>query len=128
MKSVTKESQSVKRRLTAFLFVVLLIPFQTGYATDLTLPKDTAIQVYFSPDGGCTEAINKVLGRARQDILVQAYSFTSAPIAKALLDANRRGVTVQVNRASKLGNVRKMRRGVYGGVAAPETKPEEKTE
>ena len=31
-----------------------------------------------------------------------------------------------VNRASNLGKVRKMRRGVYGGVAAPETKPEEK--
>ncbi len=28
--------------------------------------------------------------------LVQAYSFTSAPIAKALLDAHKRGVSVQV--------------------------------
>jgi len=27
---------------------------------------------------------------------VQAYSFTSAPIAKALLDAHKRGVKVQV--------------------------------
>jgi phosphatidylserine/phosphatidylglycerophosphate/cardiolipin synthase-like enzyme len=96
MKSVTKEGQSVKRSLTAFLFIVLLIPFQTGHATDLTLPKDTSIQVYFSPDGGCTDAINYVLGQAGQEILVQAYSFTSAPIAKALLDAHKRGVTVKV--------------------------------
>ena len=29
-------------------------------------------------------------------VLVQAYSFTSAPIAKALVDAQRRGVKVQV--------------------------------
>ena len=29
-------------------------------------------------------------------ILVQAYSFTSAPIAKALLDAHKRGVKVEV--------------------------------
>ena len=86
----------MKRSLTAFLFVVLLIPLQPGYATDLTLPKDTSIQVYFSPDGGCTDAINKVLGQARQEILVQAYSFTSAPIAKALLDAHKKGVKVQV--------------------------------
>lgn len=78
----------MKRSLTAFLFAVLLIPLQPGHATDLTLPKDTSIQVYFSPDGGCTDAINKVLGQARQEILVQAYSFTSAPIAKALLDAH----------------------------------------
>ena len=58
MKSVTKESQSVKCSLTAFLFVVLLIPLQPGYATDLTLSKDTSSQVYFSPDGGCTDVIN----------------------------------------------------------------------
>jgi phosphatidylserine/phosphatidylglycerophosphate/cardiolipin synthase-like enzyme len=92
MKSATKEGQSVKRILTAFLFVVLLIPLQPGHAVDLTLPKDTSIQVYFSPDGGCTNAINKVLSQARQEILVQAYSFTSAPIAKA----HKRGVKVQV--------------------------------
>ncbi|MFH1408967.1 MAG: phospholipase D family protein [Nanoarchaeota archaeon] len=96
MKNVTKESQSMKRSLTAFLFAVLLIPLQSGHAADLTLPKDTSIQVYFSPDGGCTDAINKALGQARQEILVQAYSFTSTPIAKALLDAHKRGVTVQV--------------------------------
>jgi len=86
----------MNRILAAFLFVVLLIPLQPGHATDLTLPKDTSIQVYFSPDGGCTDAINKVLGQARQEILVQAYSFTSAPIAKALLEAHKRGVKVQV--------------------------------
>jgi phosphatidylserine/phosphatidylglycerophosphate/cardiolipin synthase-like enzyme len=96
MKSVTKEDQSVKRSLTTFLFVVLLISLQPGYATDLTLPKDTFIQVYFSPDGGCTNAINKALGQARQEILVQAYSFTSAPIAKALLEDYKRGVKVKV--------------------------------
>ncbi len=59
----------MKRILTAFLFVVLLIPLQPGHATDLTLPKDTSIQVYFSPDGGCTDAINKVLGQARLEML-----------------------------------------------------------
>ena len=61
----------MNRILAAFLFVVLLIPFQPGHATDLTLHKDTSIQVYFSPDGGCTDAINKVLGQARQDILLR---------------------------------------------------------
>ena len=46
------------------------------------------IQVFFSPHGGCTEAVVKNLGRATTSILVQAYSFTSTPIAKALADAN----------------------------------------
>ena len=36
------------------------------------------------------------LDHATNSILVQAYSFTSAPIAKALNDAHRRGLQVQV--------------------------------
>ncbi len=53
-------------------------------------------QVYFSPRGGCAEAVVASLNQARSNILVQAYSFTSAPIAKALVDASRRGVRVSV--------------------------------
>jgi phosphatidylserine/phosphatidylglycerophosphate/cardiolipin synthase-like enzyme len=52
--------------------------------------------VYFSPRGGCTEAIVKTLGAARASVLVQAYSFTSRPIARALIDAQARGVKVKV--------------------------------
>jgi len=36
------------------------------------------------------------LGRANNSVLVKAYSFASAPIAKALVDARKRGVNVQV--------------------------------
>jgi phosphatidylserine/phosphatidylglycerophosphate/cardiolipin synthase-like enzyme len=46
--------------------------------------------------GNCTDAIVHALGEATRTILVQAYSFTSAPIAKALLDAHTRGLQVQV--------------------------------
>jgi len=53
------------------------------------------IAVYFSPRGGCTDAIVKQLDSAKETVLVQAYSFTSAPIAKALIDAHKRGVKVQ---------------------------------
>jgi phosphatidylserine/phosphatidylglycerophosphate/cardiolipin synthase-like enzyme len=53
-------------------------------------------QVYFSPRGGCTDAIIKELNNAKSTILVQAYSFTSAPIAKSLLNAHKRGVKVEV--------------------------------
>jgi phosphatidylserine/phosphatidylglycerophosphate/cardiolipin synthase-like enzyme len=54
------------------------------------------IQVFFSPKGGCTEAVVQNLNKATNTVLVQAYSFTSAPIAKALVDAEKRGVKVQV--------------------------------
>jgi phosphatidylserine/phosphatidylglycerophosphate/cardiolipin synthase-like enzyme len=53
-------------------------------------------EVYFSPKGGCTEAVVKALDSAKTTVLVQAYSFTSAPIAKALVDAARRGVKVEI--------------------------------
>ncbi len=53
-------------------------------------------RVYFSPDGGCTYAITSEIDAARTLILVQAYSFTSKPIAKSLMDAKKRGVDVQV--------------------------------
>ena len=53
-------------------------------------------QVYFSPKGGCTEAVVETLSKAKASVLVQAYSFTSAPIAEALVNAKKRGVRVQV--------------------------------
>ena len=54
------------------------------------------VQVFFSPNGGCTEAVVENLAKAKSTVLVQAFSFTSAPIAKALADAEKRGVKVQV--------------------------------
>jgi phosphatidylserine/phosphatidylglycerophosphate/cardiolipin synthase-like enzyme len=54
------------------------------------------VNVYFSPHGGCTEAVVAEIGRAKTSVLVQAYSFTSAPIAKAIVDAHQRGVEVKV--------------------------------
>jgi phosphatidylserine/phosphatidylglycerophosphate/cardiolipin synthase-like enzyme len=54
------------------------------------------IQVFFSPKGGCTEAVVANLNKATSTVIVQAYSFTSAPIAKALVDAEKRGVNVRV--------------------------------
>ena len=54
------------------------------------------IEVLFSPGGGCTDAVVREIGRARQSLDVQAYSFTSAPISKAVADAHARGVRVRV--------------------------------
>jgi len=54
------------------------------------------VAVYFSPPGGPTSAVVREVNAATTQILVQAYSFTSAPIAKALVDAHERGVPVVV--------------------------------
>jgi phosphatidylserine/phosphatidylglycerophosphate/cardiolipin synthase-like enzyme len=52
--------------------------------------------VYFSPRGGCTAAIIQEVGKAKDSVLVQAYSFSSWPIARALTEAHTRGVQVKV--------------------------------
>lgn len=58
--------------------------------------KQPTWEVYFSPRGGCTEAIIRHLENAKNSVLIQAYSFTSAPIARAILNAKKRKVTVEV--------------------------------
>ena len=55
-----------------------------------------SIRVFFSPNGGCTDAIVRELNAAKSEVLVQAYSFTSAPVAAALKTAHDRGVDVRV--------------------------------
>lgn len=77
------------------LIILALILSQQSFAADLTL-NDTQTQVYFSPQGGCTEAIVSAITQGKTEILIQAYSFTSAPIAKALITAHKRGVKIEV--------------------------------
>ena len=69
---------------------------QLDQRPSLATAKLPPIEVHFSPDGGCTEAVVKEMNAAKDTILVQAYSFTSAPIAKALVEAHKRGVRVEV--------------------------------
>ena len=77
--------------LIAGLILFLLLP-ACGKRDFQSLPP---VEVYFSPQGGCTGAVVEEINAAQTSILVQAYSFTSAPIAKALVDAHKRGVDVQ---------------------------------
>ena len=55
-----------------------------------------AIIVLFSPHGGCTDAIVREIQHAKTSVLVQAYSFTSAPIEAALAEARMRHLDVRV--------------------------------
>jgi len=54
------------------------------------------VRIYFSPRGGCTDAIINEVRQATKTILVQAYTFTSAPIAEALVKASKRGIKITV--------------------------------
>jgi phosphatidylserine/phosphatidylglycerophosphate/cardiolipin synthase-like enzyme len=98
----------MKRLLIALLLLSPLLQAEnplgitiTGWRADLvhtpiTNLENPTISAFFSPNGGCTEVIVDQLNEAKRQVLVQAYSFTSAPIAKALVDAHKRGVDVQV--------------------------------
>lgn len=52
-------------------------------------------QVCFTPGGECTDLIIAQIDNAQKEILLQAYSFTSAPIAKAITNAKKRGLDVK---------------------------------
>lgn len=55
-----------------------------------------SLAVYHSPKGGCTDAVVSEILRSRREVLVLAYSFTSKPIAEALIAAKKRGVHVEI--------------------------------
>lgn len=70
------------------LFVFVLVLPLPSLACD--------IQVAFSPDRGATGLVVHTIESARHTVRVAAYSFTSKPIALALVADARRGVDVRV--------------------------------
>ena len=81
--------------LIAFV-ISLLLALPAVPVFSAPIPSAGTIEVYFSPRGGATEAIVQEIVAAKNKIQIQAYSFTSIPIAKALIDAKKRGVKVEV--------------------------------
>lgn len=88
--------QASFRLFTPIIFTFIFLFTPSVHAADITLTKDTPVRVFFSPNGGCTDAIIDTINKSKSEILVQAYIFTSEPIAKALLGAHKRGVKVYV--------------------------------
>lgn len=54
------------------------------------------MEVAFSPNEGGEALVVKVIDAARSDIKMLAYSFTSAPVVQALLNAKKRGVDIKL--------------------------------
>jgi phosphatidylserine/phosphatidylglycerophosphate/cardiolipin synthase-like enzyme len=76
------------------LCTVLAAPWNAR-AVDLTLHNVPA-KVYFSPGGKQIEAIAREIDDATMEILIQSYSLDSPRIARALSDAAKRAVSVEV--------------------------------
>ena len=96
VKRLKSKSESTRLIISIIIFSILFIFSNPSITTaaDLTL-NNTPAQIYFSPKGGCTEAIVNEISHAKSEIYVQAYSFTSVSIAKALVDAHKRGIKVE---------------------------------
>jgi phosphatidylserine/phosphatidylglycerophosphate/cardiolipin synthase-like enzyme len=86
-----------KRLLCHLIVFGCLFSTLTACGKSARLATDCPIlKVCFTPGQNCTETIVGHLNQAKQSIFVQAYSFTSAPIAKALMQAKKRGVAVKI--------------------------------
>ena len=59
-------------------------------------PVHQYYEVFFPPKTKCLPRIIKLIDGSKKTIFLQCYSFTSKPIAIALLKAKRRGVDVQI--------------------------------
>lgn len=53
-------------------------------------------KVYFSPNGGCQEAVITEITKAQKTIDIAMYSFTSREIAQALVEAQARHVMIRI--------------------------------
>jgi phosphatidylserine/phosphatidylglycerophosphate/cardiolipin synthase-like enzyme len=90
-----------------FLDPMTWVQLATGFTGALTLvflvrmlyhkvATPPSLTVFYSPKGGCTDAVVRELKAARREILVQAYSFSSKAVAQALVDAKMRGLKVEI--------------------------------
>ena len=64
------------------------------------------VQACFSPNGKCAAHVLREIGSAKKELLVAVYAFTSDDLANALVQAKKRGVSVQIviDREFDLGN------------------------
>jgi len=92
-----------KNQFKKAVFILTIGVFSLGLAQD-SKPSPTW-DVYFSPRGGATFAVRQALDNAKSSVLLQAYSFTSAPIAEALVKAHRRGVKSKAAEESNAENL-----------------------
>ena len=83
----TQRKETMRAVLCFFLLLTTLL-CAPAYPAD--------IEASFSPRGKSLELVLSTIQNARESIRVAAYSFTSRPLAEALLAAHKRGVDVKV--------------------------------
>lgn len=90
------------RRLIIAIFILgLLLGATLGvvygrYSAPYIQTPAPSYEVYFSPKGGCADAVLYWIGRANRSIHVLMFIFSLDSIADALISAHKRGVEIKV--------------------------------
>ena len=90
--------------------------------------ENAYVSVYFSPNGGASDAIIREIENAHSFIDIAMYAFTSRPIGQAVIDAYKRGVKVRLVMDVKEANTRFSRSRFFYQAGIPiKTLPVEET-
>jgi phosphatidylserine/phosphatidylglycerophosphate/cardiolipin synthase-like enzyme len=73
----------------AMAFFILLFIAAASWA-------EMVVQACFSPQGKCSGYIVREIDKAQRELLVAVYAFTSEDLARAVVQARKRGVSVQI--------------------------------
>ena len=79
----------MQRRLSRALFLFIPLMPTSVFA-------EMVVQTCFSPQDKCAAHILREIEQAKKELLVAVYAFTSDDLAGALVQAKKRGVSVQV--------------------------------
>ena len=78
------------------LRLVILVAGIHGCTKCLEKKDPKIVEVCFTPGGNCLHIVEKAILAAEDEIFIQAYVFTSRPIALALIRAHTKGVLIKV--------------------------------
>ena len=78
------------------ILISLVVSAAVAANASTAINSGSSFDVGFSPNQGSLQLVLKSIASAHKSIHVAAYSFTSKPIAEALLQAAKRGVDVEV--------------------------------
>ncbi|MBN8744107.1 MAG: phospholipase D family protein [Thiomonas arsenitoxydans] len=95
-KAFATRSPCARLLACALLAAACTLPAQARSPQALALPTQAAVSSAFSPSGGALALVLQAIDQAHSSIQMAAYLFTSSDVARALVQAKKRGVQVQV--------------------------------
>ena len=73
-----------------------LLVFLMAFLCAAPAAAEMVVQACFSPAGKCSSLIIREIQQAKKELLVAVYAFTSDELAAAVVQARKRGLSVQV--------------------------------